>query len=106
MHTLLEKLLSKRGIKDVTELKEEERETFDKWQATLTAKKLEVDDLRRFCEAQKSMIEGRWRDQSNEPMLNERLITQHVVYSLLIEVMEKPSSERAALEKRLHDMLS
>lgn len=106
-HSLLEKLLKKRGIESIAELKTGEgKEEFDQWNKILSSEgEVTVSKIREFCESQKKIIEGRWRDLDNSKEKNERLILLHTVYSAIIEAISIPQKQREELEKYLQQLL-
>lgn len=103
MHPLLEKLLGKRGIKELTELKPDEKQTYDKWQGILSDGEVTVDKILSFCRSQVEIIERRWKDPMCEN--RERLIDQHIVYKTIIEAITSPQVARENLEKYLNSLI-
>ena len=114
MHILLTKLLNKRGIKDVAELDDRpiiegvlsEKGQFEKWNETLLGGEdvFSVDRLKSFCISQKKVIEGQWKNLDNDTRKNDRLITMHTVYSILLEAIDSPKVEREKLERELENL--
>ena len=104
MHNLIEKLLNKRGIKNVTELQPEEKATFDKWSGILTDE-VTVDTILEFCKNQLNLIELQWKDLNNSKEKNERLILLHTVYKTLVDIITSPKAERMSLEKYINQLL-
>lgn len=105
MHFILSKLLNRRGIKDVSELKGDEKATFDKWQGILS-EEITVETIAEFCRRQISAIEAQFRDMANTGSKNDRLICQHVVYKSILEAITAPKAERENLEKYLESLLT
>ena len=105
MHNLLYRLLHKRGVKDVTELDDFEKQDFEKWNKILSGGELTVEKIKQFCESQVKVIEGQWRNLDNVKEKNERLITQHIIYKTLLELIEAPNKERENLETYLESLL-
>lgn len=101
----LSRLFNKRGIKDVNELSQEERQTFERWDKILSEGEITVDKIAKFCESKKKIIESQWRDISNDPKKNERLIVYHNVYSAILEAIHAPTAEREQLEQYLQQLL-
>ncbi len=106
MHPLLQQWLAKLKIKSSVELQGEEKATFERWQGILSSGEVTVDKLRLFCESQKSLIEAQWKDFSNPQVKNDRLIAQHIVYSVLLDAIKAPASERETLEKYLQTLIA
>jgi hypothetical protein len=112
MHTLIEKLLRKRGIKDFSELDNEpmidksptEKETFEGWQAVLSKEELTIKDIKEFCESQIGIIEGKWKDLSIQNEKKAELIPYHTVYKNLLAAIDSPQAARENLEKHLIEL--
>ena len=101
MHVLLQKLLGKRGIKDIAALDEEEKVTFQGWQKILSKEELNIDDIKEFCNSQISVIEGKWQDYNLENTKKAELIPYHTVYKTLLLAISSPKVAREALEQQL-----
>lgn len=99
MHTLLSKLLKKRGIEDLQALKPDEKQTYDSWQKILSEGEITVKSIEAFCRRQIDIIEKKWRDPSFKE--RERLVDQHIIYKTLLDVISAPLAERESLEKYL-----
>ena len=105
MHTLLLRLLQKRGItKD--DLDKEEKQTFDNWERILSEGEISVEKIGEFCKMQIRMIETQWKNLDNKDEKNKRLMMLHIVYSSLLQLIEAPQTERENLEKYLTDLLT
>lgn len=105
MHPLIEKLLRKRGIKDVTELTPDERATFAGWQSKLSGE-MTVTKIADYCRGQLESIERQWMDMNNSTEKNQRLIIQHTTYKALLSVISGPALEREGAEKHLESLLT
>lgn len=106
MHQILEKLMKKRGIRGIDDLKGEEKDTFDEWNVILSAEdELEPQKMAEFCKAMIGEIERKWSDVSLEDRAKIRLIDQHTVYSKMLAVIESPKRRRKDLERSLRQML-
>ena len=101
----LDELLDKRGIKDVSTLAEDEKQTFDRWQKILSDGEITVDKIKQFCINQVQVIEHKWRELDNSELKNQRLITMHTVYKTILDAIDKPATERENLEKYLAQMI-
>lgn len=104
MHTLLEKILRKRGIKDISELQDEEKATFDNWKSVLGKDELTVDDIKTFCASQVELIETRWKDYALENAKKAELIPYHTVYKTLLTAIDSPKVAKEALERQLIEL--
>jgi len=99
--SLLTKLLEKRNIKSLEELTKEERATFDGYQQILSKKELTVADIKQFLEGQLSIIETRWKDFNIDQAKKAELIPYFTVYKVILQAIDSPQAERAALEQLL-----
>lgn len=105
-HNLLQKLLEKRHIKDISELSQDEAEQFDKWEAILSEGEITVDKIKRFCEVQLGVIETQLKSFDNTPQKNERLIIYFNIYKTLSNLINSPMAEREILEKYLLQLIN
>ena len=101
MHALLEKLLQKRKIKDVTKLNPEEKKTFDTWNKVLSEGDITVEKIQEFCQSQIDIIESKWKDLNIENSKKAEWIPIHNVYSTILLAIKSPRSAKEALEKQL-----
>jgi hypothetical protein len=104
MHTLLQKLLEKRGI-DIKELQPEEKKTYDNWNSVLQGETVTVEKIADFCKRQLGAIEEKWDNLDNTSLKNERLMYQHTMYSKLLRLITAEERERLQLEKYLNDLI-
>jgi hypothetical protein len=104
MHTLLQRLIEKRGV-GVKELQGEEKKTFDTWNAILTGESVTVEKIGDFCKRQLGAIEEKWDNLDNTALKNERLTIQHVLYSKILRLLTAEKREREQLEKYLTDLI-
>lgn len=105
MNNLLSRLFTKRGISDVNELSLEEKKDFDNWQAILSKDELTIEDVKKFCASQVSVIEGKWNDFNLEQSKKAELIPYHTVYRTILLTIDSPKVARLALEKQLVEMI-
>ena len=105
MHPLIEKLLEKRKIKDISELAGDEKETFDKWEQILSQGEITVDKIKTFCQTQAGIIEDQLRNLDNSTQKNERLIIYFTIYKTIINLIGSPVAERESLEKYLLQLI-
>lgn len=105
MHHLLDRLLKKKGIKTVDQLTDEEKVVFDRWQGMLGDGEMTVAKIGDFCSNQIHLIESKWKELDNSQEKNQRLIMMHTVYKSILDLINKPKSEREALEKYLSSLL-
>jgi hypothetical protein len=105
MHSLIEKLLFKRGIKDLKELDNEEKQTFDTWQSILSKEELKMEDVKQFCQSQIDIIENKWKDYNTDNAKKSELIPYHTCYKTLLLAIDSPRSARENLENQLLQMI-
>jgi len=105
MNNLIEKLLFKRGIKDLKELEPEEKQTFDNWQSILSKEELSVEDIKQFCSSQIGIIENKWKDYNTDNAKKSELIPYHTCYKTLLLAIDSPRSARENLENQLLQMI-
>ena len=101
MHSLLFKLLKKRGIEDPTKLTEEERKDFDNWRMILSREELNIEDIKEFCKTQCDIINSKWADYNINNNRKAELIPYWTVYNALLTAIGSPKTAREAVEKQL-----
>lgn len=106
MHGLLQKILQKRGIKDIRDLTKEERDTFDRWQSILSEGEITVEKIKLFCQQQIKIIENQYTNPDNSEKKDNYLKACLAVYSALLGIIETPQQvERQALIKYLQQLI-
>ena len=107
MHSLLSKLLLKRGIENVENLSKEEKNWFDEKQRILSQPdEISVEDFKKFCRSQLNIIEEQWKNLDNSAVKNERLVILHTIYSTILKVAEASRVERELLEDHLTQLIN
>lgn len=101
MHKYLEQLFKKRGISDIKDLSDEEREEFDRSSLLLSKKELSLNDVKAFCQTQVTVIKGKWQDYNITQAEKAELIPYFTVYSSLLSAIDSPMDVREMEEKRL-----
>uniref|UniRef100_A0A6M3LC07 Uncharacterized protein n=1 Tax=viral metagenome TaxID=1070528 RepID=A0A6M3LC07_9ZZZZ len=104
MHNLLTKIFAKRGIKDITELDKDERETFETWNKILSEGEMTVEKIQEFCQSQIDVIENKWKDLDIEQTKKAEWIPIHNVYSTILLAIKSPKAARENLEKQLIEL--
>ena len=102
---ILSKLLKKRGIKDVTELTEDERVEFDNWQKVLNKEELTIKDITEFCDGAIGAIETQFGDVDMSNDKTAKLTLQHAIYKKIRGVINSPQTERESLIEYLTNLL-
>lgn len=105
MHSLLLKLFAKKGIKDLKELDEEEKATFDNWNKILSKDELTLEDVKVFCQSQIDIIENKWKDLNLENSKKAEMIPYHTVYKTIFQAINSPKNNREMLEQQLNELL-
>ena len=105
MHSLLQKLLHKRGIKDISELDNSEKQQFDHWDMVLSEGEITVEKVKLFCQSQLTVIEKQLANFDNTPQKNERLVIYFNVYKTIMNALTAPQAERESLEKYLRQLI-
>ena len=104
MHSLLLKLFAKKGIKDLKELDEEEKATFDNWNKILSKDELTLEDVKIFCQSQTDVIENKWKDLNLENSKKAEMIPYHTVYKTILQAISSTKVVREQLEKQLLEL--
>jgi hypothetical protein len=100
---LLNKLLAKKGIDDVTTLDSEEKAVYEKYRLVLSGESVTVEMIKEFCKSQIRIIEGKCDGvQLLTPVQQGSL---HV-YINLLKAIEAPEAERESLEKYLTQIVN
>lgn len=106
MHSLLSRLLQKRGIKNFQELTTEEQATFEQWQAVLSKEELTIGDIKQFCELQIGTIEAKWKDMALENVKKAELIPYHTVFKLILSALDAPKAVREQVERQIQSLIN
>tara|TARA_R110002096_G_scaffold14474_1_gene50248 strand:+ start:207 stop:524 length:318 start_codon:yes stop_codon:yes gene_type:complete len=101
----LSKVLASKGIKDESELSDEEKAQFENWRAILAKEELTMEDVVKFCNAQIDNIEAQFKDLENSQDKVKGLVLQHSIYKTLASIIKSPSVERESLERYLTDLI-
>lgn len=88
----------------MAELTPTEAQDFERWNSILDKEKLEIADIKEFCEVQVKVIEKQWENLDNTKEKDNKLINQHVIYKKLLELIEAPSRERETLIRYLESL--
>lgn len=104
--SLLQKLLTRKGIKSTEELSKEERVVFDNYNKVLSKETLTIEDFKKFLETQITVIEGKWRDYDTKNEKKAELIPYHTCYKTLLQAIDAPLVEKRALEDYLNQQIN
>lgn len=105
MDNILSKLFQKRGIKDATELDQEERQQFDEWQLVLNKPDATIEDVVKFCDGAITSIEAQFGDLDVPDEKKVKLTLQHAIYSNIKNIINAPTAEKENLIKYLTELL-
>ena len=105
--SILSRILQKRGIKSFNELENEEKKTFESWEKILSKNtEVTLQDIRKFCQTQCSIIEGKWKDYEMPQSKKAEMLPYFVVYRTLSSIIDSPDVEKEQLEKYLNQLLN
>jgi hypothetical protein len=104
MHAHIEKVLSRRGVKDPGRLTADEAATVKSWEAMLSRPDLTVDGVADFCRERMRAVETRWADASVPSEERLRLVERHCTYRAILAAITAPAAEREHAERMLIDM--
>ena len=105
MHSILYKLLGRRGIETIDELDTSEKNTFTGWEKILSKEELTVADIKSFCGSQVDIIEAKWKDYGLDDAKKASLIPYHTVYKTLLAAIDSPKAAKEQLEMQLNQMI-
>mgnify|MGYP001593032930 FL=1 len=106
MHTLLSKLLKKRGIENEEDLSKDEREWFKEKERVLSVSDtISVEDVKKFCELQVSSVVNEFANLDNSKRKNERLVVVFSVYNAILKSFTASKQERETLEDYLEQLI-
>ena len=114
MKGILQKLLQRRGIESIDQLDSKtlpdgspsEKDKFEEWDKTLSKEDLTIEDIKKFCQGQIDVIEGKWKDLNVDNSKKAELIPYHNVYKTLFNIIDSPRSSRESLENYLNQLLN
>ena len=106
MNWLLEAILKKRGIEDVTKLDPAEKEDFDRWNKILTQEKITIENLQEFIREQKEKMENKVADPSIPREERLELLPYLTIYKALLGLIKSPQAEKERTEKYLKQLLN
>ncbi len=106
MHSLLVRLLDKRGLKSKDELDADERKDFDQWSLVLSREEMTIEDVKNFLTQQIELIEMKWRDHEVDTQKKNDLLPYHTAYKALYGAINGPARERSAMEVNLLNIIN
>jgi hypothetical protein len=107
MHSLIEQLLAKRGIKGYEDLKAEERKQYDIWTAVLNKPDFTIEDLKAFLPKEIERVSAelrKWDNNEKRELYYKAVLRNLEILTLLITTPEKQRQEqRAQIEQLLQN---
>ena len=103
---ILKKYLDKLGLKDFTELTDEERVDYDKWYEVLS-KEVTVESTKEFAEQQIVELQKDLKRYVREGKDREALFATAKLdnYEALLEIMDEPNRTRENLEGYIKNLI-
>lgn len=98
---MLKQILEKLGVKDYSELKEQERQVYLKWAEILGKPDFSVDDLKKFLPLELERANEQLRDYENSDKKELYFKAYTRILKTLTDLIDAPQKERKALEGQL-----
>ena len=102
---LIQELLKKRGIKNLSELDPAEKAIFDRWQKMLTTEDITIERLTEFIKEQKRRAEINIANPDNTKEKDMFLKASLNIYGSLLGLINSPKRERETIIKHLKQLL-
>ena len=106
MFPRLKEYLEKRGVKEIQELSEDEKATFDKWNKILNTKEIEIKDLEQLLSELREKAIVEIADPDNSPKKDAKEKAMITICDSLLSLIKSPKEEKEQLEKHLDSLLS
>jgi len=104
MHNVLSQLLERRGIKDTTELTEEERQDFANWQQILGEEDVSIKGLLGFIESEIAHTQSEFKDLDRTTEKTERIGMKLGIFITIRDLINSKEKEREGLIERLTNL--
>ena len=103
---LLKKWLAKQGIGDYTELSNQEKATYNQWEAILT-KELTLDDLKNFLSKQSITLTKELREavEKGEERRALKIAARLENYEAIVTFIDEPNRSREILVSQLKTLI-
>jgi hypothetical protein len=101
MNPKLQKLLEKRQIQGLEDLKGSEKQDFDRWERVLSEGEITVEKIKLFCESQIRVIEANWKQFTH----TDQQVIAHTIYKAILECITSPVAEKEQLERYLQQII-
>ena len=103
--TIIQDILSKKGVTKLSELTPDEKVEYDRWQAIVEGNEVTVAKMKEFCESQIRIIEGRYATGDTTDKQDTFLRASLHIYLNLLNMINSPEVNRVNLEKHLTNIL-
>ncbi len=104
--SLITKFFEKKGINTIADLKPEERQEYDRWQAIMDGTEVTVEKIKIFCDVQIKLIEERFATGETTDKQDAFLKASLHVYLNLLKAIKAPELERKDLERHLSNLIN
>ncbi len=98
---MLSKILEKLGVKDYSQLKEQERQTYLQWAEILNKPDVTIEDLKRMLPIEKERLLAELRNFDNDPKKDLYLKAALRNLEMLTDIIVTPEKAREELKSRL-----
>lgn len=105
MHELIERLLNRRGIRDATELRGEERKVYDAWQAVLNKPAPSVEDIAAVIRKELDRVNDERDGYDNSEKRDLYLKAYSRTLKLIHLTITTPEKQRNELKAQLEQLL-
>lgn len=104
---LLKQWLEKQGIEDYTQLSEQEKQTYNEWEAILT-REASLDDLKAFLQKQVALLSKELRDavEKGEDRRALRLVARLDNYEAIVDMLDAPHKAREVLIAQITSLIA
>lgn len=98
---MLSKILEKLGVKDYSQLKEQERQTYLQWAEILNKPDVTIEDLKKILPIERDKLIAELRKWENDPKKDLYLKAALRNLEMLTELIITPEKAREGLKARL-----
>lgn len=102
---MLKDFLEKLGVKDFSELTNEEQETYQRWQDTLDKPNLTIEDIIAWLKSEDQLTQAALIDYTNDGRKQLFLQATSRLVRMLTAILTKPEQEREMLKQQIEQML-
>ena len=106
MHSLIERLLNKRGIKSIDDLKAKEREVYQAWMQVLTKPDTTIDDIKRVLPIETERVNAELRKYDNTERKELYLKAYANLLTFFTTLITSPEKQRNELKAQIEQQLN